>query len=240
MFRRRGRSFSRFRSRFKRRKRSVYPHQGGRWQRCQFTIPASLLGGGGISYVDWNSILSIARHIQDPSTPEGLMLTQIARYIEVRAIQWDATFTYWVPLTVANQAVTQIDWLFGGWAVDRLDANGLAVSGGNYDPFTTESPVEEYPPTPATSQTNLGSPLRWLRVKYFHAQTGNFNNVSTTFVNGSAQARWSGRYSRTFRLDDTTGLYWVTGRNTLIDSELGTSWYAVVSGCLWYRVGFGR
>lgn len=240
MFRRRGRSFSRFRARFKRRRRSLYPHQGGRWQRCQFNIPTSLLGGGGASYVDWNSLLSIVRHLNDPSTADGVVMTQIARYIEVRAIQWDHTFSYWVPPIVAQQAVTAVDWLFGGFCVERLDANGSPVSGGLFDPFTTESPVEDYPPNPALTQTNISSPLRWLRTKYQHFQSGNLNNVSTTFVNGSSQARWSARYSRPIRLDDTTGLWWVVGRNTLLDVETGSSVYSILSGALWYRVGFGR
>lgn len=239
MFRRRRRNFSRFRSRFKMRRRSAYPHQGGRWQRCQFTLPNIVTGSGGASDVNWNDMLGITGHLQDPTTPDGVVLTQIARYIEVRAIQWDATFAYYVP-PASVSAETSMDWLFAGWCVDRDDAAGNPASASFYDPFTTESPVEEYPPAPTTTQLNLQSPLRWLRVKYVHCNAGNLNNVQSIFSNGSYYARWSARYSRTFRLDDTTGLYWVTGRNTLLDGELGSSAQVIISGALWYRVAFGR
>lgn len=238
MFRRR-RNFTRFGSRFKRRRRSPYPHQGGRYQRCQFTFSSNMISTDGASYVIWFDMLGISGHIADYSTPDRYVLTQIARYIEVRAVQWDATFQLFSGDASTQSLVVGIDWLFAGLCVDRDDAVGLPTSSGFFDPFTTESPVAAFPPSIATAQTDTGSPLRWMRQKYFHAQAGNLQNVSSTFNSSGYHGRWSSRYRRTIRLDDTTGLYWVAGRNSLLASSSVLA-NLTCSGSLWYRVGFGK
>jgi len=240
MFRRRARNFSRFRSRFKGRRRSPYPHQGGRYQRCQFTETSNLVGADGASYVVWFDILSIVNHLADNTTPEGYVFNQIARYIEVKAIQWDATLNYFQPPAAGGggNTVAIIDWLYAAWIVERLDSAGLPSSSGFYDPFTTESPVANYPPSPVTAQMNVQSPLRILREKYWHAQGGNLNSVAQTWDSSGYHGRWSSRYRRPVRLDDTTGLYWVVGRNSLQGG--GSITNITCSGSLWYRVVFGR
>lgn len=241
MFRRRSRSFSRFRGRFKRRRRSLYVQSGGSWQACQFFLPTTLASSESFSNVEWTELLKIEDHVGDQSTPQGAALNQLARYIEVRAIQVD-WFGHMV-LAGGGAAAVGRGTLFRGLAIDRLsnDVARQPVAAANFDPFANESPVAGVGSASVDLQ-DYQQPTRWLRSKWTGFSTGDLDAVTSAFQSNIATVRWSFRFRRAFRLDDSNGLYAVRGfRDTVTGTAEGDTTYAdTCCGKLWYRVGFGR
>lgn len=239
MFRRRSRSFSRFRSRFKRRKRSLYAHSGGAYQMCQFYLPATFASSEAFSNVEWTELLKIEDHIGDSTSAQGAALNQIARYIEVRAIQWD--LSGYLRQSAASASAIPRGSFFAGLAIDRLtnDVGRPPVAAANFDPFKNESPISAVG-SAAVDVQDYTQPMRWLRSKAWTFPTGNFDNVASVFTSNSGYHRWSSRYKRPFRLSDETGLYFVRAFADTVGGGGDSIYDATWCGKLWYRVGFGR
>lgn len=239
MFRRRRRNFSRFRSRFKMRKRSLYPHSGGSFQLAQFWLPSLLASSEAFSNVEWTELLKIEDHIGG-SDPQGAALNQIARYIEVRAIQCEVFA--WTTVAAAGLLAVPRGNFFAGLAIDRLtnDVGRPPVAAATYDPFATMSPISDVA-SAGVDETDYAHPMRWLRTRYQCFPIGNADAVASTYSSNSAFFSWRFRYTRRFRLSDETGLYAVRAFNSTATGGGDDDTYnSVVAGKLWYRVGFGR
>lgn len=241
MYRRRSRTFSRFRSRFKRRRRSLYPHSGGSYQSCQFYLPTTLASSEAFANTEWTELLKIEDHVGDSTSAQGSALNQIARYIEVRAVQID----WHGHLVVAGGGALAVGrgCLFRALAVDRLtnDIGRPPVAAANFDPFANESPVASVG-SAAVDLQDSQQPTRWLRSKWTGFPTGDLDAVTSAFQSNACTVRWSFRFRRAFRLDDNSGLYAV---RAFLDTTTGagegdTTYSDTCAGKLWYRVGFGR
>lgn len=240
MFRRRSRNFSRFRGRFKRRGRSGYVHAGGRWQRAQWCQSFGLTASGGSTTTAWTDLLGIDNHIFNQTDTAGSLMTQIARYVEVRAFQWDFSVIY---RPLSNAAGVQLtDWIFLGFCVDRKDADNFPASSTVYEPFVTQLPIERFSLAGADNigQGDLQTPTRWLRKKRTAFQAGDLNGAATTYSSNGGHNTWSGRYRRSFKLSDENCFAWVWGINSLAAEGTPASYTIFSAGDIWYRVGFGR
>jgi len=243
MFRRR-RSFSRFRSRFKRRKRSVYPHQGGVWNRAQFCIQTAHASSDQFADILWSDLMGVNFHLGDPNTVLGDTINSFARYVEVRAIRCHMS-GYYVPNVDAVGATVVSNYLFAGLAVDNMSRDSTATAGAPlaatlFDPFVTQRPIKSVLGSNTDQDQDTAQPVRWLKREWSMFNGGNFAQSSASFTSTGAQFNRSLNVARRFRLDDFTGLYLVTAFRSDIDETHACGYQFNASGCIWYRVSFGR
>lgn len=244
MFRRRSRSFSRFRGRFKRRRRSLYPHQSGGWQRAQFHVQAAHLSSDDFSDIVWSEILGISEHIGSYTVPQGDLLNQIARYVEVRAIRCEVS-GYYFP-TASAEGVTYQNRCFAGIAIDTFNrdvtSDGSPESAVLFDPWFIERPIRAITATGITTEsTDISQPTRWLKTAWQMFNGGNIANAARDFGSNQSVFRRSWTYAKRFRLDDHHKLYFVSAYSSnALEAAGGTAYTYAFSGALWYRVGFGR
>lgn len=218
----------------------MYPHQGGRWERCQFSFAAVHASSEEFSDVSWSEMLGISEHIASYLQQQGIAIGQMARYVEVRAIRATVTGSYFPTTSVT--AVSLFNRVFCGFCVDTFDRNaqdgtGAPESAPLFDPFANEYPVRLITSAGITMQNDITQPTRWLRTDWHHFNGGSING-SAGFQSNSAQLVRHFTVSRRFRLDDHHKLYCVTGFSSNTTELAPVTYTFAVQGALWYRVIF--
>lgn len=243
MFRRR-RSFRRFSSRFKRSRRSLYPHQGGRWSRAQFCFINGHASSNGFSDITWSDILQIPFHLGDPNVIIGDQLNSFARHIEVRAIRANVSGLYIPNLTTVN-GVFLDNQVFAGIALDNFDRSSTATPGVPlasvlFDPFVTTRPLKSTLSANTDADQDTAQPVRWLKREWHLFNGGNIASSSSAFTSTGAQFNRNLNVARRFRLDDFTGLYFVSAFRSSAEEGAAVAYDLQWAGAIWYRVSFGR
>lgn len=232
-----------FRSRsFPRRRRNLYPHQGGAWNRCQFHIKSLHASNEDFADLLWSDILGISEHIGRQDTAQGDVINQIARYVEVRAIRCTVS-GYYEPLSSTAGVILQND-VFAGICVDtfsREDPVGIGApeSAVLFNPFENERPIRAISAAGFAEQSDISQPVRWQKTMW-HSFNGGALNASDAYQSNSGSFHRALNVARRFRLDDQHRLYFVSAFRSNA-TELAPVGYGLTwSGALWYRVGFGR
>lgn len=243
MFRRR-RSFRRFGARFKRRRRSLYPHQGGAWSRAQFCFINGHASSNGFSDITWSDVLQIPFHLGDPNIVGQDQLNSFARHIEVRAIRCHVNGFY-IPNTLSVNGVFLDNQLFAGIAIDNFSRDSTATPGVPlastlFDPFVTQRPIKSLLSTNSDDDQDTAQPVRWLKREWSLFNGGNIFTSSSAFTATGAQFSRSLNVARRFRLDDFTGLYFVSAFRSSAEEGQAVAYDLQFAGCIWYRVSFGR
>lgn len=244
MFRRR--SFRGFRrNRFSRSRRvasrGLYPHQGGRWQRAQIAFNAAHASSEEFDDIVWSDVMGVSEHIANYLSNEGMVMGQMVRYVEVRALRLSISGWYLPSASVSNVAL--VNHLFFGVCVDTFDrddatGNGAPESAALFTPFVTEKPVRNITAAvTSTTPTDITQPTRWLRTDW-HSFNGGSLNGASAFQSSSAQFTRHVTISKRFRLDDHHKLYVVSAYQSNATELAPTLYTFNISGAIWYRTIF--
>lgn len=243
MFRRR-RSFRRFTSRFKRRRRSLYPHQGGAWSRAQFNFVGAHVSSDDFSDITWNDILQVPFHVGDPNVVMGDQFNALARHIEVRAIRAHVAGWY-LPHPVAGPLTAVSVRIFAGICVDQVSRDTTATPGfplgsSLFDPFVTTRPIKSLLSTNTDADQDSAQPTRWLKREWSFFNGGNLTDASAAYTSTGAQFNRNLNVAKRFRLDDFSGLYFVSALTSPAPEANPVGYFFNWAGAIWYRVSFGR
>lgn len=219
-----------------RRRRSFLrtPTRNPAWQMATFFFEDFLTSESGNLQNLSIELARIDEHLGD-SSAMGVVMTNIARSIDISMIVWNAI--YMIDIYTAVSDSREQNYVWHGLAVDRLDQTGTPTGLTLYNPFINSTPVTTLL---ASAPQDEETPTRLLWSTVAALPVGALNETdNNTSIDNPQQRDGRHRLPVKLRIDDEHGLYYqfsYFNANTSASSRLRV----ILQGQYYYRVRFGR